>query len=205
MLKAKKLAKNFGSRLIFKNVDFELYPQSIHLLQGGNGVGKSTLFKIIAGLLEADAGNIETKLLQEEVGYLAHASFLYPELTALENLSFWHRTLSGRSLKENEYMQILEELSLARFAHEKVRIFSRGMVQKLTLARLLAQKPRLYLLDEPSTGLDVQARKLLVEKILQAKENNACVFWISHDIEKDKLFADYLHVLENKSMYMEAL
>ncbi len=205
MLKAKKLAKNFGSRLIFKNVDFELNPQSIHLLQGSNGVGKSTLFKILAGLLEADAGQIETGLTLDKVGYLAHASFMYPELTALENLTFWHSLLTKKSLEKQEYMAILEELSLAKFAHEKTRIFSRGMLQKLTLARLMAQKPSLYLLDEPSTGLDVQARKLLIEKILQAKQENACVFWISHDIENDKIFADYIHVLEDKTMHTEKL
>ncbi len=205
MLKARKLAKNFGSRLIFKNVDFELYPQSIHLLQGNNGVGKSTLFKILAGLLEADAGTIESELTLDKVGYLAHASFLYPELTALENLTFWHALLTKKSLEKDEYMAILEDFSLAKFAHEKTRVFSRGMLQKLTLARLIAQKPNLYLLDEPSTGLDVQARKLLIEKIMQAKNEGACVFWISHDIENDKLFADYVHILENKTMYTQKL
>ncbi len=205
MLTAKKLAKNFGSRLLFKNVDFEIYPQSLHLLQGNNGVGKSTLFKILAGLMEADAGNIKTNLQPSELGYLAHASFLYPELTALENLTFWHSLISQKALSKQEYMDILESLSLAKFAHEKVRIFSRGMVQKLTLARLLAQKPKLYLLDEPSTGLDVQARKLLVEKMLEAKEDGASIFWISHDVENDKAFADYVHILENKSMHMQKI
>ncbi len=203
MLQAKKLAKYFGQRLLFKNVEFELYPQSIHILQGKNGAGKSTLFKILCGLLEADNGEIVTDLNIAEVGYLAHANFLYPQMTALENLKFWHNVHTQTNLTEEEYLNILKEVGLKNFAEEKVHIFSRGMTQKLTIARLLAQKPKLWLLDEPSTGLDVEARAFLLEKILQAKKENACVFWISHDVDKDKEYADFVHILENKTLRTE--
>ncbi len=200
MLEVKNLAKNFGSRLLFRNVDLQLYPQSIHILEGKNGVGKSTLFKIICGLLEPDAGEVKTELNLSEVGYLAHATFLYPQMTALENLKFWHTMNTGKTLTEKEYMTILESVGLVKFAHEKVRIFSRGMSQKLTIARLLAQKPKLYMLDEPSTGLDTDAKNFLIEKILEAKQEGACVFWISHDVDRDKQYADFIHTIENKSL-----
>ncbi len=200
MLKAENLAKNFGARLLFKNVNFELYPQSIHLLEGKNGAGKSTLFKVLCGLLEQDHGTIKTDLQLSEVGYLAHASFLYPQLSALENLKFWHNVHTESSLSEEKYLEILEKVGLGRFAHEKIKIFSRGMIQKLTIARLLVQKPKLYLLDEPSTGLDKEARKFLLEQILLAKKEGACVFWISHDIEKDKEYADVIHTISDKTL-----
>lgn len=200
MLKVEKLAKSYKNRLLFKNVDFEILPHSIHLLQGNNGVGKSTLFKILVGIEEQDAGKIETELQLPEVGYLAHTSFLYPQLSALENLKFWHTMHTKQFLKDEEYMQILEDIGLARFAHEQVQIFSRGMLQKLTIARLLAQKPKLFLLDEPSTGLDIHAKDFLIKQILKAKEEGSAIFWISHDVEKDRAFADYIHVLEEKSL-----
>ncbi len=205
MLKAVNIAKNFGGRLLYKNVNFELYPQSIHLLQGKNGSGKSTLFKILCGLLEQDAGTISTDLNISEVGYLAHSSFFYPQLSALENLKFWHKMHSGKSLSDKEYLEILEKVGIGRFAYENIKIFSRGMVQKLSIARLLAQKPKLYLFDEPTTGLDTEARKFLVEQILWAKQEGFCTFWISHDIEKDKEFADYLHIIEDKTLSTQKL
>ncbi len=200
MLEVTKLAKSYNNRLLFKNVDFKIFPQSIHLLQGVNGAGKSTLFKILIGLVNSDTGEIKTEIDISEVGYLAHATFLYPQLTALENLRFWHNVHTQKNLKDEEYISILERVGLARFAHEQVRIFSRGMAQKLNIARLLAQKPRLYLLDEPSTGLDIQAKNFLIENIQQAKKEGSAVFWISHDIEQDKQYADYIHTLENKTL-----
>ncbi len=200
MLKATNIAKNFETRLLFKNVDFEILPQSIHLLQGPNGAGKSTLFKIILGLLEQDHGEIITQLLHKDVGYVAHALFQYPQFTALENLKFWHNLHTKKSLTNEEYISILEKVGLGLFAHEEVRIFSRGMKQKLNIARLLVQEPILYLLDEPTTGLDVEARNFLLSHIIEAKERGASIFWISHDIENDKKHADYLHILEDKTL-----
>ncbi len=200
MLKAKQLAKTFGTRVLFKNVDFEIFPQSIHILQGANGTGKSTLFKMLLGFVELDAGEIETSLEISDIGYIAHATFLYPQLSALENLRFWHNLHTGKNLTKEEYLKVLEEVGLLKFAHEPVRIFSRGMAQKLNIARLLLQKPKLYLLDEPSTGLDVQARNFLLQHILKAKEEGSSVFWISHDVEKDKEYADYIHTLEKQKL-----
>ncbi len=200
MLKATNIAKNFETRLLFKNVNFEILPQSIHLLQGANGAGKSTLFKIILGLLEQDHGEIVTALKHKDVGYIAHALFQYPQFTALENLKFWHNLHTQKTCKDEEYIAILEKVGLALFAHEEVRIFSRGMKQKLNIARLLVQEAKLYLLDEPTTGLDVEARNFLISHILEAKQNGASVFWISHDIENDKKHADFLHILEDKTL-----
>ncbi len=205
MLKVENLAKTFGGRILYKNVNFELYSQSIHLLAGKNGTGKSTLFKILCGLVEEDAGTIKTDLTLADVGYLAHQSFFYPQLSALENLKFWNNVHSSKTLLEEEYLAILEKVGLGRFAYEKVKIFSRGMQQKLSIARLLAQKPKLYLLDEPSTGLDTEAKAFLIEQILQAKEKNASIFWISHDIEKDIEFADYLHTIEQKALITQKI
>ena len=200
MLKAVKLYKTFGTRVLFKNVNFEIYPASIHLLQGNNGVGKSTLFKIITGLLEQSSGTIECELDISQIGYLAHNSFMYPQMTALENIEFWHTLHTKKSAHKDEYMSVLEKFGLSKFAYEKVQIFSRGMVQKLSLARLKMQNPKLYLLDEPSTGLDVSARKMLIDEIIENKRNNASVFWISHNIEYDMQYADFLHILENKTL-----
>ncbi len=200
MLKVEKLAKNFDSRLLFKNVEFEILPQSIHLLQGANGAGKSTLFKILLGLCDHDMGEIKTELTHKDVGYIAHSLFQYPQFTALENLKFWHNLHTNKSYKDDIYIDFLKKVGLGLFAYEQVRIFSRGMKQKLNIARLLLQEPKLYLLDEPTTGLDVDARAFLISHIEEAKKSGASVFWISHDIENDMKYADFLHILEDKTL-----
>lgn len=196
------VAKLFGSRVIFKGVTLEVTCGTVTLLVGPNGAGKSTLLRIMAGLGQSSAGSVDWDVPEAKVGYLGHATFVYAGLTALENLAFWrdvyglHRDLD-REGRERALLDILHRVELAPFAHERAGVFSRGMAQRLNLARVLLLQPQLLLLDEPSTGLDLRSAALLRREIMAAREAGAGVVWISHDVHGDAVLADRVVALEH--------
>ena len=188
LLTLTRVAKFYGPRLIFRDVCQSFAQGSLTLLVGNNGSGKSTLMRIMAGLARPSAGEVS---LADGVslGYVAHATFLYPGLTALENLTFWSRAY-GLAKTAQDFMVVLERVGLVAHAHERAGVFSRGMAQKLNLARVLLQQPDLLLLDEPGTGLDQSALSLLREEMLAIRERGGCVVCISHDLQNDTPLAD---------------
>ncbi|MBQ9407591.1 MAG: ABC transporter ATP-binding protein [Desulfovibrio sp.] len=200
MLELEHVAKIYGLRLIFKEVSCRLTAGSTNLLVGPNGAGKSTLLRIMAGLAPASAGRVRRKEGLRP-GYVGHATFLYPGLTAMENLAFWNRAC-GLALPLHALEGVLARVGLAAHVHERVGVFSRGMAQRLNLARMLMQEPELLLLDEPCTGLDVAAQEFLRHEIALARQRGACVVMISHDLGADAPLADQLLVLgEQRLLY----
>ena len=165
LLELKGVAKAFGPRLLFRRVDLVLMPGTLSLLAGANGAGKSTLMRVMAGLIKPDSGTVLRHVPVEKTGYMAHATFLYPGLDAEENLLFWARA-AGLDHAAERAEKALAAVGLTRHAHERAGIFSRGMAQRLNLARLMLAEPSLILLDEPSTGLDVASRRMLMELML---------------------------------------
>lgn len=212
LLELDKVAKAFGPRLLFRGVRLCVRPGTVSLLVGANGAGKSTLMRIMAGLARPDAGSVSCRVEPEKVGYLAHATFLYPGLTARENLLFWARAAGlpprgpfgpdgaqGGDIVD----QALQAVGLARFAHDRAGVFSRGMAQRLNLARLMLFRPDLLLLDEPGTGLDASSRGLLRAMVEAARTRGAAVVWISHDRAEDARLADRVLNLENRTLTEE--
>ncbi len=198
LLQLKNIAKFYGSRLIFKNVALQLDAGQTLLLAGPNGAGKSTLLRIMAGLARPNAGEVlyGKALLGAEahIGYLGHQTFLYPALSALENLMFWNRMYGFRRSRA-DLQALLQRVDLARFAEEKAGNFSRGMAQRLNLARILLVSPLLLLLDEPTTGLDVRSRAMLDMEIKAAGQRGAGIVWISHSLDDDLPKADAVALL----------
>lgn len=203
LLELRGVAKAFGPRLLFRRIDLDLMPGTLSLLAGANGAGKSTLMRVMAGLTKPDSGTIQRRVSEEKLGYMAHATFLYPGLDAEENLLFWARA-AGLDHAEERTKKALETVGLSRHAHERAGIFSRGMAQRLNLARLLLAEPSLILLDEPATGLDVSSRAMLMELMLKARNEGAAILWISHDTAGDARHADRVLTLENRSLREEA-
>ena len=202
LLEMKGVAKAFGPRLLFRHVDVSLMPGTLSLLAGPNGAGKSTLMRVMAGLTRPDTGTVERRVEETRLGYMAHAPFLYPGLSALENLVFWARAASLSHVPER-VQTALETVGLTRHAHERAGIFSRGMAQRLNLARLLLAEPDLILLDEPATGLDTASRRMLLEQMLKARERGAAILWISHDVQEDARHADRVLSLSNREIREE--
>ena len=201
LLEVKGVAKAFGPRLLFRRVDAALMPGTLSLLAGANGAGKSTLMRVMAGLTRADAGTVTLNIPDEKLGYMAHATFLYPGLSARENLMFWARAAALPDA-DIRVKNALETVGLSRHAEERAGIFSRGMAQRLNLARLLLAEPQLILLDEPATGLDTASRRMLLELMLEARSRGAAILWISHDVEEDARHADFVFTLKDRALAM---
>ncbi len=188
-LQLKRAGKFFGARPVFKNITCDLPAGQVLLVVGRNGAGKSTLLKAMAGLTPLSLGAVERHVPLERTAYLGHNTFLYHRLTALENLAFW-AGMYGLSPSKDELLETLTRVGLARAAYEQAGIFSRGMAQRLTLARVLLVRPDLLFLDEPGTGLDTASLAVLHREIAQARERGALVVWVSHQISEDLARAD---------------
>jgi heme exporter protein A len=189
----------FGSRLIFKGVSCELRPGSIMLVAGPNGAGKTTLLKIMAGLTAPRAGSVERSVPDRAMAFMGHQTFVYPALSALANLEFWN-SVYGRGLDDRALLGLLDRVGLKGFALEAAGTFSRGMAQRLSLARVLLVEPSLVFLDEPSTGLDTASQALLHGEVEAARARGAGVVWISHDLERDLGRADTVLGLGGRAM-----
>lgn len=198
LLKLDKVARFYGPRLIFKDVTLGVARAGVTLLAGANGAGKSTLLKIMAGLIPPSSGDMRS-VGEPRTGYLGHQTFLYPDLTALENLAFW-ASLYRKNKSDQTLLGALERVELAPFAGEKAGGFSRGMAQRLNLARVFLLEPDLLLLDEPGTGLDARSTGILHREIATAKENGAGIVWITHSLDEDLCRADFVAYLANKRL-----
>lgn len=203
LLRLANIACFYGPRLIFKNVSLTVPEGSVTLLAGANGAGKSTLLKIMAGLINPSEGEIfldESRGVKEPaIGYLGHQTFIYPDLNALENLRFW-TALHGKILPASAFEEALQRVDLAAFAEEKAGSFSRGMAQRLNLARVFLLAPRILLLDEPGTGLDARSTAVLYREIAAAKASGAGIVWITHSLAEDMRHADAVALLETKKL-----
>ncbi|BDQ35198.1 ABC transporter ATP-binding protein [Pseudodesulfovibrio portus] len=199
VLSVKRAAKFFGNKLVFKEVTCVVGPGEIMLVAGPNGAGKSTLMRIMAGLSRQSAGEVALHLEPEEVAYLGHATFIYPGLTALENLAFWG-SMYGLSPSRAELMALLQRVGLQLAAEEKAGSFSRGMAQRLNLARIYLVEPRLIFLDEPGTGLDPKSLARLRQEIVGLRDKGVSVVWISHHVAEDAALADTVLALGNREL-----
>ncbi len=199
LIDVKNLHHIYGSRLVFKDVSFCLESGSAMLIAGENGAGKSTLLKCVAGLIRPSGGSIIPHVEEREIAYMGHATFVYSRLTALQNLQFWNR-MYGLKRSEKNLTDLLDRVGLASFVYEQAGGFSRGMAQRLALARILLLTPRIILLDEPSTGLDTASCTLLFEEIASARDEGAGILWVSHDLTRDLQRTDRVLRLADKHM-----
>ena len=189
MLRVRGLCKSIGGRTILAGVSFDLGGGELLVVTGPNGSGKTTLLRLLAGVSRPNAGTIELDglpvqrsrpHLRAALGYLAHDPFLYPDLTARENLAFWARVY-GLPQPAARIEAALERWGLAAAADRPVRSFSRGMRQRLNLARTLLAEPRILLLDEPATGLDEAARQRLHQALAEHLAAGGAAVVASHD------------------------
>ncbi|MFM7553212.1 MAG: ATP-binding cassette domain-containing protein [Actinomycetota bacterium] len=178
-------SKRFGERLALRKATLAVAPGETVVLLGPNGAGKSTLLRLAAGLLRPTAGHARIdgvdasaapRALRAGMAYAGHRSQLYRGLTARENLAL-HARLHGRALDVDG---ALAAVGLAVRADERIDGFSRGMLQRLALARATAHEPVLLLLDEPASGLDADGRTLL-DAVLAAGRGRRTQLVASHD------------------------
>ncbi len=188
-LEVSGLKKDYGGPPVLRSVSFSLDRGEGLILLGPNGAGKSTLLRILAGIHRAGGGVIKINGarasfrdgdVRRQVGFVSHETFLYDALTARENLLFFGR-LYGVTEK-GEIARALEEVGLSRFADRPVGGFSRGMAQRLTLARARLHRPPLLLLDEPFTGLDPVAAADLENTLRAFRSVGGAFVMATHDL-----------------------
>ena len=155
----------------------EVAPGEAVLLVGGNGAGKTTLLRVMSGLLKPNRGTVECTGV---VGMVAHHTMMYDALTARENLGFFAR-LHGLP-KDGRIDRLLELLGLADFADERIVTFSRGMLQRLAIARSLMHEPDVLLFDEPLTGLDDAASHVVLDVIDELETRRAALLIATHQL-----------------------
>jgi heme exporter protein A len=189
---ARGLQRRYGSLRALDNVDLSLARGEFLTIFGPNGAGKSTLLKVLASLVRPTGGalavfGLDPRAFPDQVkrrlGLIAHNGFLYGGLTARDNLIFYARLYDvADAAARAEAM--LHEVGLADRADDMVRTFSRGMQQRLCIARALLHDPDLVLLDEPYTGLDQHASRLLRGILEQVRGRGRSVVMVTHHLEE---------------------
>lgn len=213
MLEIKNISKVISRRPILNSVSLTLNDGEILAILGPNGAGKSTLCKCVAGLLKTTSGEIfvdgkEMKSgsisMKKKLGFLGHESFLYSNMTPIENLMFYGKLYKVKDL-ENRVERLLKETGLYLFKDTPVGSFSRGMVQRLAIARVLLPEPDILLLDEPHSGLDQSSVRLLNQFIMERKKSGKSVLFISHDLNVVYELADRAAVLKHGKIVETAI
>ena len=189
LVRLRRVYRFFGERPVLKNIDLDVAPGEVLLVVGPNGAGKSTLLRLVAGLMPPSDGQVDLRLEPGEIGYIGHKPLLYPGLSARANLDFW-QAVYGLPRDGEAVSAVLERVGLARFADEAAGVFSRGMAQRLSLARVFLTAPRLLLLDEPASGLDPASAGMLRREIRAAADAGAAVVWVSHNVVADLSASD---------------
>lgn len=191
LLALRSLAVDAGRRRLVHPVDLSLRPGEWKAVVGPNGTGKSTLLKAVAGLIPF-AGEVYVRGakasedpagFRRQIGVVLHEPLIYREMTALENLLFYAR-LYGLDRARERALEGLEAVGLGPYRFEIAGRFSRGMMQRLAVARALLHEPQLLLLDEPLTGIDAGGEEELLALFRAAKERGAAALWVTHRWER---------------------
>jgi heme exporter protein A len=160
VIRARGIEKRYGRKRVLTGIDVAVPVGGFALVTGPNGSGKTTLLRMLAGLAAPSRGDLFVGTDRSRVGYLAHESLVYRELTALENLDLYGRLYRVPERRERIGM-LLERFGLWDARSERVSAYSRGMTQRLALCRVLLHEPELLVLDEPYSALDEDGAALL--------------------------------------------
>ena len=205
VIEIRDLVKQINRKAILNGVNLSIVPSESVAILGPNGAGKTTLLRILASLMRPDAGEIRVHgyhlpadaiRVRQHMGVVLHQPMLYHDLTAEENLRFYSRLYSQRPAN-GRISTVLEQVGLADRAQDLVRTYSRGMQQRLTIARAILHVPEVLLLDEPLTGLDTAATDMLSKIVREIKERGGVVVMTGHDQPGLSGMADRICILEN--------
>jgi len=190
--------------MVIRDFSFSLEPGTFAVLAGGNGAGKTTLLRVLAKLIKPDGGTItidgkdvwkESDEVRRHLGFLSHQIYLYEDLSALENLRFTAR-LFGLKDYNDRITSVLKQLHLYHRQYDPVKTYSRGMQQRLALARAILHNPDILILDEPLSGLDEAGIEVLNNFIQEFKAEQKSALIVSHNLRAGYDLADDLYILE---------
>jgi heme exporter protein A len=226
MIEVKNLVKSFGSKYALRGVTLRVMPGESLVIFGPNGAGKTTLVRILSSLSRPSSGTVRIGGLdllkhadgiRRYLGVVSHAPLLYDSLTAEENLRFF-AGLYGMNRPEERIKAMLQRVGLYSRRGDLVRTFSRGMVQRMAIARALLHDPEVLLLDEPDTGLDPQAAEMLHDLLSELSRRSGAgapasdasierprtIVTVTHSIERGLAIADKVVILTGGRLAFEA-
>jgi ABC-2 type transport system ATP-binding protein len=207
MLKLTNLTKSYGQLLAVDHIAFEVKEGEIFGLLGPNGAGKTTIINMICSLVKPDGGNIELDgqdmhhagdTVRKHLGVVPQEVALYEDLNAVENLRFWG---SLYKLKKKELStrieQLLEITGLTERAKDRVKTYSGGMKRRLNMAVGMIHRPKLLLLDEPTVGIDPQARHNMLDTVKHIAKEGTTILYTTHYMDEAEMLCDRLAIMDH--------
>jgi heme exporter protein A len=200
------LSRKFGARTAVDGVTLSLEPGETLALFGPNGAGKTTLLRILGGLLKPTSGSAmigSVRLpggpeVRRQIGVISHNTLLYDALTARENVEFAARLYHVENVRERAHAA-LDSMQILDRADTPVRALSRGMKQRVSIARAMVHNPRVVLADEPFTGLDVVGAKALSRLIASLRDGGAAIVLVTHNLSEGLDLATHAAIMNRGS------
>ncbi|MBZ0296836.1 MAG: heme ABC exporter ATP-binding protein CcmA [Anaerolineae bacterium] len=212
LIEVQGLTKVYDILPVLRKLDLTVERGEFVALLGPNGSGKSTLLRLLCGLSRPTGGSIrvggwelpgEASAVRAQIGMVSHQSLLYENLTARENLRFYGRLYDMTDF-ESRIDDLLEQVGLAKRGDSLVRTFSRGMQQRLSIARALLHNPDVLLMDEPYTGLDVDAAVTLDSLLRDAHAGGRTIIMTTHQLDRAALIASRVVILSRGAIGYDA-
>ncbi len=210
-VKVEQLTKSFGNHLALRGIDLEVRRGESVVIFGPNGAGKTTLIKVLTTVMNPSSGSVlvdglslksHAEQIRHRIGVVAHQTYLYSNLTAYENLEFYSRIYDVPRRKERIH-EVVAMVGMMPRLHDRVGTLSRGMQQRLSIARSLLHKPAIMLLDEPETGLDQQAISMLWKALETEGEGKRTVILTTHNLERGLELGERLLILDKGKIVYE--
>lgn len=195
------------------NFDLNIESQEIFGLLGPNGAGKTTLISILCALIQPTSGTFtidgltykkDKNKLKQLIGIVPQEYALYPSLTAYENLRYFGSmyNLKGTFLSE-KINNALEHLGLLQFAHKKIETFSGGMKRRINLIASVLHEPKVLFLDEPTVGVDVQSKNVIIEFLQDLNKKGTTIIYTSHHLNEAELFCTRVAIIDHGKLVVK--
>ncbi len=205
------LTKSFDNQLALRGIDLEVRQGESVVIFGPNGAGKTTLIKVLATIMNPSSGKVlidgldikdRAEEVRRRIGVVTHQTFLYENLTAYENLEFYSRLYDVPGRKERIH-EVVAMVGMISRLHDRTGTLSRGMQQRLSIARALLHKPAIMLLDEPETGLDQQSVSMIWAALQTEGERKRTIILITHNLERGLEMGERLLILNKGKIVYE--
>ena len=205
------ITKSFGSHPALRGIDLKVRKGEFLVIFGPNGAGKTTLIRVLATTMKPSSGSVRIAgfylrdnpvQIRRKIGLVSHQSFLYDDLTAFENLKFYGRMYDVPNL-EGRIHTVATQFELTPRLHHQVRTLSRGLRQRLSIARAVIHNPPIMLLDEPETGLDQQATAMLKELLEALSAEGGTVIMTTHRLEYGLEMGDHVAIMDGGKIAYE--